>query len=173
MVGTRIGARHAGVGKKDEDSSFGTPSNASHRRNIQRSESSRKANDRVVLAQRMNNASSLPIRAPPLTGHRHAARRKAIEPHSIHLNESFQLVRVRSISTENAVTKTAQMASETAAAPGAVKAAPANPGDESSESENETEPARVFHRRVSTSKTLNGSVSFGCERKRFRERART
>lgn len=32
--------------------------------------------------------------------------------------------------------------------------------DESSESENETEPARVFQRRVSTSKTLNGSVSY-------------
>lgn len=31
--------------------------------------------------------------------------------------------------------------------------------EESSESENETEPARVFQRRVSTSKTLNGSVS--------------
>lgn len=31
--------------------------------------------------------------------------------------------------------------------------------DESSESENETEPARAFLRRVSTSKTLNGSVS--------------
>lgn len=34
-----------------------------------------------------------------------------------------------------------------------------NVPDESSESENETEPARVFERRVSTSKTLNGSVS--------------
>lgn len=34
--------------------------------------------------------------------------------------------------------------------------------DESSESENETEPARVFQRRVSTSRTLNGSVSNGC-----------
>lgn len=31
--------------------------------------------------------------------------------------------------------------------------------EESSESENETEPARIFQRRVSTSKTLNGSVS--------------
>lgn len=31
--------------------------------------------------------------------------------------------------------------------------------DESSESENETEPARIFQRRVSTSKNLNGSVS--------------
>lgn len=31
--------------------------------------------------------------------------------------------------------------------------------DESSESENETEPAKMFQRRVSTSKTLNGSVS--------------
>lgn len=34
-----------------------------------------------------------------------------------------------------------------------------NVPDESSESENETEPARVFQRRVSTSKNLNGSVS--------------
>lgn len=31
--------------------------------------------------------------------------------------------------------------------------------DESSESENETEPARMFQRRVSTTKNLNGSVS--------------
>lgn len=31
--------------------------------------------------------------------------------------------------------------------------------DESSESENEAEPARVFQRRVSTNKTLNGSVN--------------
>lgn len=30
--------------------------------------------------------------------------------------------------------------------------------EESSESENETEPAKMFQRRVSTSKTLNGSV---------------
>lgn len=35
----------------------------------------------------------------------------------------------------------------------------ANVPDESSESENETEPARVFQRRVSTTKNLNGSVS--------------
>lgn len=34
--------------------------------------------------------------------------------------------------------------------------------EESSESENETEPASVFQRRVSTSKELNGSVSDFC-----------
>lgn len=38
-------------------------------------------------------------------------------------------------------------------------AAAATTVDESSESENETEPARIFQRRVSTTKTLNGSVS--------------
>lgn len=51
------------------------------------------------------------------------------------------------------------MTSEIVTAPHEAKTSPAHPGDESSESENETEPARVFHRRVSTSKTINGSVS--------------
>lgn len=34
-----------------------------------------------------------------------------------------------------------------------------SPGDESSESEIETEPAKIFHRRVSTKRNVNSSVS--------------
>lgn len=41
--------------------------------------------------------------------------------------------------------------------------APASPrtGDESSESENETEPAKIFHRKLSTKKDVKSAVGIG------------
>ncbi|EDS39383.1 conserved hypothetical protein [Culex quinquefasciatus] len=54
-----------------------------------------------------------------------------------------------------------------------VAAAPGSPrtGDESSESENETEPAKIFHRKLSTKRNVKSallrSYSVGCNKNYF------